>query len=138
MDTSVLRIFQIEIAFQCRVVISSAYELQAALVLTRSSNEIWKHLQAILIASASLSKMLWGSGGGKEDERAPLRESLQVADTPQSATLTSAMTSSTSMSVLKGGSLTRIHTSTWGGTSALRNRCSPGTTPETASSTSTP
>ena len=79
METFLLRIFQSEIAFQCKVVISSALELQAALV-TRSSDEIWKQLQAILIASASLSKMLWGSGGGKEAERVPLRESLQVAD----------------------------------------------------------
>ncbi len=79
MDKFVLRIFQSEVALQCRFAISAAHELEAALVMG-SKDDIWKHLQTILVASANLSKMFWGSRGKKEAERAELRESLQVED----------------------------------------------------------
>jgi hypothetical protein len=78
-DLLVLRIFQREVSYQCKFALSAAKELDIALLMG-SQVEVWKHLQTILIASASLSKMLWGSSGNKELERQSLRESLQVAD----------------------------------------------------------
>jgi hypothetical protein len=79
MDTFLLRIFQHEVELQCKFIVTAALELKAALV-TENTDEIWKQLQIILVASANLSKMFWGSSGRKDAERAPLRESLQVAD----------------------------------------------------------
>lgn len=83
MDTSVLRIFQAEVELQCKFILAAFHELNAARV-TKSSDDIWRHLQSILVASAGLSKMFWGSGEGGDEERAKsrlrLRESLQVAD----------------------------------------------------------
>lgn len=83
MDRSVLRIFQAEIELQCKFIMAAAHELNAALV-TGSGDDIWRHLQSILVASASLSKMFWGSGAGSNEElaksRQSLRESLAVSD----------------------------------------------------------
>jgi hypothetical protein len=79
MDKFVLRIFQGEVELQCRFVVSAAHGLNAAL-LNGSTNDIWRHLQMILIGSANLSKMFWGSQGRLEAQRQPLRDSLQVSN----------------------------------------------------------
>lgn len=79
MDTFVLRIFQREVELQCKFILTAVYALNSAL-LTGNGDEIWKQLQIILVASANLSKMFWGSRGRKEAERTRLRESLNVAD----------------------------------------------------------
>jgi hypothetical protein len=78
-DRQVLQIFQFEVELQCKIILVSANELNAALV-SGNNIDIWRELQSILMASANLSKMFWGSGGKKEDERKALRESLQVGD----------------------------------------------------------
>jgi hypothetical protein len=79
MDTFVLRIFQSEVELQCKFILTATHELNAAL-LTMNGDEIWKQLQVVLVASANLSKMFWGSSGKKQAERAALRESLQVGN----------------------------------------------------------
>lgn len=38
------------------------------------------HLQTIVVSAANLSKIFWGSGGSKEEDRKPLRELLEVSD----------------------------------------------------------
>jgi hypothetical protein len=78
-DTFVLRIFQSEVALQCRIVLSACHNLNAALVL-EAHEEVWKHLQTILMGGANLSKMFWGSAKGSQAERTPLRQSLGVND----------------------------------------------------------
>ena len=40
----------------------------------------WYALQNLLTATANISKVLWGSGGCKADERAALRASLELSD----------------------------------------------------------
>lgn len=51
--------------------------------MTRDIDGTFIALQNFLVASANLSKLFWGSGGRKEAERAPLRDSLEVAiDSP--------------------------------------------------------
>ena len=85
MDTLVLRIFQHEVELQCRFILASVHELNATQVL-RGQDDVWRQLQTILVSSANLSKMLWGSGTNKaerkakEAERKPLRDSLQIED----------------------------------------------------------
>lgn len=74
-----LRIFQAEVELQCKLIVTAAHHLNAA-IGSGNTDEIWKQLQIILIASANLSKMFWGSCGRRESERAPLRDSLQVDD----------------------------------------------------------
>jgi hypothetical protein len=79
MDTFVLRILQREVEFQCKAVVVA----RAGLAAGEKAHDVdatFIALQAILVAAANLSKLLWGSGGRKEAERTRLRESLAVAD----------------------------------------------------------
>jgi hypothetical protein len=41
---------------------------------------MWFSLQAFLVASANISKLLWGSGGKQEAKRPDLRDRLGVSD----------------------------------------------------------
>jgi hypothetical protein len=79
MDDLVLRVFAVEVGMQCQFILTAAHKLNAALT-THNRTEIWMHLQTILVASANLSKMFWGSSGKKEAERERLREAFQVKD----------------------------------------------------------
>jgi hypothetical protein len=79
LDTFVLRILQGEVQFQCRAVLDAGGRLQQA-VPTRDVEMVFVALQGVLVASANLSKLLWGSGGRRDAERIRLRESLAVAD----------------------------------------------------------
>ena len=80
LKTLVLRVFQAEVELQCKTILHSWHQLQAALI-TSNNDEAWKELQVILVSAANLSKMFWGSGGRREEQRARLRDSLQVVDT---------------------------------------------------------
>lgn len=79
MDDQVLAVFASEVGMQCQFIIVAAHNLDAALV-THNRTETWMHLQTMLVASANLSKMFWGSSGKKEAERERLREAFQVKD----------------------------------------------------------
>jgi hypothetical protein len=76
-----MRIFQGEVTQQCRFIVAASKDLDGALGANRS-DDAWRHIQTILVASATASRMLWGSGSNKKAEisRAPLRASLQVDD----------------------------------------------------------
>lgn len=105
MDKFILRIFQQEATTQCQFVVLAASELNYANWLSEASfapdadpndvtlrpgyyqPRIWFSVQNILVSSANLSKLLWGSGRNGPDARAEaeagrheLRESLQVED----------------------------------------------------------
>lgn len=79
MDTFVLRILQDQVALQCKAAISATQDLNKAL-LTNNIDAAFIALQSLLVASANLSKLFWGSAGKKEAERQPLRDSLTVAN----------------------------------------------------------
>ena len=79
MDTFVLRILQHEVRFQCIAVLDAGTRLQQALP-SHDIDAVFLALQGVLVASANLSKLLWGSGGRRDAERSRLREGLQVAD----------------------------------------------------------
>jgi hypothetical protein len=83
-DDLVLRIFRSEVAFQCRVALTATWRLNELLAerepTEATMGQMWNELQAILVASANLSKMFWGSRGKLEPQRKPLRESFRVAN----------------------------------------------------------
>jgi hypothetical protein len=86
MDDFTQRLFEYEIRSQCAMAIHATLDLQDALK-TLSIDPVWRHLQTILVASANLSKIFWGSQSGRpneiaarEERRRPLRERFAVAD----------------------------------------------------------
>jgi hypothetical protein len=79
MELFLLRIFQLQVADQCRVVITSAAQINSS-VAARDSDQLWVACQAFVVGAGNLSKALWGSGGKLHEERRPLRESLSVTD----------------------------------------------------------
>jgi hypothetical protein len=78
-DALVLSVFQFEVAFQCKTILTAATRLDGALAKS-DTDEIWTQLQIILLASANLSKMFWGSGGKRRALRKDLRDSVQIDD----------------------------------------------------------
>jgi hypothetical protein len=76
-DKFVLRIFQDEVAVQCRFILAAAEELAsvshedlvAGFGLT---DPYWRPLQTILISAANLSKMFWGKNPATAARRRPL------------------------------------------------------------------
>jgi hypothetical protein len=80
MDVMLLRAFQTQIAFQCRVIVLAANELNAAL-FTGDTTRIWVAIQNLLTGAANISKALWGQSGKFAAERADLRASIQIDDT---------------------------------------------------------
>jgi hypothetical protein len=79
MDTFVLRILQDQVAFQCKAASIAALQVNESL-LTQDTEGTFVSLQNLLVAAANLSKLFWGSSGRKEELRAPLRDSLAVAN----------------------------------------------------------
>jgi hypothetical protein len=79
MDAFVLEIFQHEVEFQAKVIVACAYEIEISLI-DRGTDRSWRTLQNLLVSAANISKLLWGSRGGREAERAELRQSLGVGD----------------------------------------------------------
>jgi hypothetical protein len=77
MDSFVRKIFRQEVELQCRAALSASNDLAAADTKTK----VWIALQSLLVASANISKFLWGSQGKAAGERADLRSSLGVGDT---------------------------------------------------------
>jgi hypothetical protein len=85
-DVLLLRIFQRQVAFQCRAVSLAAADIDAA--LTRLNNgdmdgmpRLWFAVQNLLNASANVSKACWGQSGKFKVERKPLRKSLGIKET---------------------------------------------------------
>ena len=79
MDRMLLRMFQEQVLLQCKFMLLSAHELNAALV-TPDTTRTFYAIQGLLSAAASVSKALWGEGGRRADERQPLRDSIGVSD----------------------------------------------------------
>jgi hypothetical protein len=79
MDTFPLRMFQRQVALQCRYILMSGTDIRAAIV---STNKIllFYALQNLLNATANISKACWGQGGKLRAQREPLRLSLGITD----------------------------------------------------------
>lgn len=77
-----IMLFATEIETQCGFVARADSQLWDALKATDNTG-VWLALQSILISSANISKMLWGSGGSGSataTKRQPLRALLKTAD----------------------------------------------------------
>jgi hypothetical protein len=79
MDRYRIGVFAGEIATQCRFIVAAANDAEAALARF-DITDVWRHLQTILNASATLQKMFWGQGGKFTEQRGALREAFQVED----------------------------------------------------------
>ena len=74
-----LRVFQQQIEFQLKALLSAHSRLMAALEHDEM-DEIWFAVDALLSAAANVSKALWGQGAATHAARRPLRDSLNVGD----------------------------------------------------------
>jgi hypothetical protein len=84
MDPTLLRVYQIQVAFQCRCVLIAATTLDELEIPMRAGApflgyNIFCNLQNLLTAAANLQKVFWGQGG-RAAHRKPLRDSLNVSD----------------------------------------------------------
>ena len=86
MDTFQLRVFQRQVADQCRYFMMAGDQIDKSLA-EGGSDPFWYALQNMLTAAANISKVLWGASGKLAEERRPVRESLQVPeDSPLQST----------------------------------------------------
>ncbi len=77
MDLILLRVFQRELLLQCEFFPIAAQALSKS---NRQGNLPWFAIEAMLNAAANISKILWGQGGRKSEERKSLRESIGITD----------------------------------------------------------
>jgi hypothetical protein len=77
MNLMLLRLFQGQVAEQCRYLLLSAQRVNLAL---SSDGDIWFDLQNLLAAGANVAKLLWGKNPTITAQRAPLRASLGIDD----------------------------------------------------------
>ena len=78
-----LRIFQRQVADQCRFVLASVPMINKA-VAKGDHDELWVGCQMFVVGAANVSKVLWGGGRNRvraAPRRQPLRDSLGVDDT---------------------------------------------------------
>jgi hypothetical protein len=74
-----LRLFQRQVLFQCRVILMATGDLNEGLT-QRDHTVVFYALQNILNAAANISKACWGQKGKYAAEREPLRSSLGITD----------------------------------------------------------
>ena len=79
MDLMLLRIFQRQLALQCRYLLVSFREAGMGLKEGKT-DQVFYGLQNLLNAGANISKAFWGQRGQLADLRKPLRDSVGVAD----------------------------------------------------------
>jgi hypothetical protein len=79
MEIFQIRIFQHQVFDQCKFLVFSAQQLDLA-TKQGDMDGIFYSIQNLLNSGANISKLLFGSGGRKSEERKPLRDSIGVAD----------------------------------------------------------
>jgi hypothetical protein len=83
-DKMVLDIFQREVEKQCEFALNSVMFINDALSNLENrhgtTEQLWYYVQNFLVASANVSKLLWGSKEKISESRKELRESLKVSD----------------------------------------------------------
>ena len=80
METMLLRIFQRQVALQCKFLLRSAIEINAGLK-QKNPERVFYALQNLLNSGANISKALWGQRGRLSQQRRLLRDSIGVTDT---------------------------------------------------------
>ena len=78
-DIMLLRVFQRQLALQCKFLLLAAEEADRG-VRQRDVDLTFYALQNVLSAAANISKALWGQRGRFATERAPLRDSIAIGD----------------------------------------------------------
>lgn len=82
MDLMLLRIFQRQVADQCRLVQESVAVIDDA-VTVGDQDRLWIGCQMFVVGAGNVSKVLWGQGPARAKvapRRQPLRDSLGVSD----------------------------------------------------------
>jgi len=82
MDLMLLRIFQRQVADQCRLVLTSVPVINQA-AATGDHDQLWVGCQMLVVGAGNVSKALWGQGRSRKKTapaRQPLRDSLGVDD----------------------------------------------------------
>jgi hypothetical protein len=79
MDQRLIKIFQLQIALQCKFLLRACEDVNRSLA-NNDIDGVFYGLQNLLGAGANITKALWGQGMKLETQRAPLRESLNVTD----------------------------------------------------------
>lgn len=77
-----LRVFQRQVADQCRLVLTAAPMIDHA-ASVEDQDALWIGCQVFVVGAGNLSKALWGDGKNRAKVatlRQPLRDSLEVAD----------------------------------------------------------
>jgi len=78
-ETMLLRLFQRQVADQCRGVLVATPPINAA-VASGDQDTLWVSIQNLVTGSANISKALWGQGHRYAKARERLRASLDVQD----------------------------------------------------------
>jgi hypothetical protein len=79
MDPNLVYVFQIQLLSQCRFALLASSDVTAANEQGDIFRE-WYGLQNFIVASANISKILWGQRGRLSEERKPLRDAIAVSD----------------------------------------------------------
>lgn len=79
MDNFHLRIFQQQVLDQCHFLLASAKEVDRGLT-QHDIRHVFYGIQNLLSAGANISKMLWGQGGKRSEQRKRLRDSIGISD----------------------------------------------------------
>ena len=79
MDLMLLRVFQRQVADQCRFALSGVNLINAGLSST-NHDVLWVGCQQFLVGAANVSKALWGQRQRFAADREPLRRSLLVGE----------------------------------------------------------
>lgn len=85
MELMLLRIFQRQVADQCRFTLAAVPLINQVLQeQEKNQDQLWIGCQMFVVGSGNASKALWGDGRNRQkisEGRLPLRESLNVDDT---------------------------------------------------------
>ena len=82
MDLMLLRVFQRQVADQCRLVLTSVPIINQA-AESGDHDQLWIGCQMFVVGASNVSKALWGQPSSREKvaaRRQPLRDSLGVDD----------------------------------------------------------
>lgn len=79
METRILRFFQMEVERQCKFALIAVEDLQQSLKVI-NMDRIWYSIQALLVATGDISKLLWPTKPLLPERGKELRESLSISD----------------------------------------------------------
>ncbi len=78
MDRELVRVYVRHVGHQARIGVRALSRMEKE--EQRSRDGFWGEVQTLAVASGNVAKALWGAGGRRAEERAPVRLALQVSD----------------------------------------------------------